>query len=150
MRVGQLQTLLEADWIGIDRSKKGPSNHKVFLTHKGKKLVEERKKDFEFLFLMKNSDSYVFMSESNHCKKLTRETITRDINKVMRSVSKISVGQPNITSHSFRIGYITQLWKDSKDLEFVRQSIGHRRLETASSYVEKLSDQERQELTAQL
>ena len=42
------------------------------------------------------------------------------------------------------MGYITQLWKDSKDIEFVKQTIGHRNLDTTSSYVNKLSDQEQQ------
>lgn len=29
-------------------------------------LVDDRKKDFSLLFLMKNKDSYVFTSESNY------------------------------------------------------------------------------------
>lgn len=41
--------------------------------------------------------------------------------------------------------YISKLWKDTKDIEFVKQSIGHRKMDSTSSYVEKLSDQERQE-----
>jgi site-specific recombinase XerC len=73
-----------------------------------------------------------------------------DVNKVMHAVSKGLPSKPNITSHSFRIGYITQLWKDSKDIEFVKQSIGHRTLETTSAYVNKLSDQEKQKRTDQL
>jgi len=150
LKVGQLQTLLESHWIGIDRSKRGPANHKAFLTREGKKLVKERKKDFEFLFLLKNMDSYVFTTESNHDRMLSRETITRDVNRVMRSVSENLPDQPNITSHSFRVGYISQLWKDTKDIEFVKQSIGHRRMDTTSSYVEMLSDQERQERTLQI
>ena len=150
LKVGQLQTLLKSHWIGIDRSKRGPANHKAFLTREGKKLVEERKKDFDFLFLMKNPNSYIFTSESNHAQMLSRETITRDVNRVMRSVSENLPDQPNISSHSFRVGYISQLWKDTKDIEFVKQSIGHRRMDTTSSYVEKLSDQERKERTLQL
>ena len=150
LKVGQLQTLLESHWIGINRSKRGPANHKAFLTREGKKLVKERKKDFDFLFLMKNPNSYIFTSEYNHAIMLSRETITRDVNKVMRSVSKNLPDKPKITSHSFRVGYISQLWKDTKDIEFVRQSIGHRRIDTTSSYVEVLSDQERQERTLQL
>ena len=149
LKVGQLQTLLESHWIGIDRSKRGPANYKAFLTREGRKLVDEREKDFEFLFLMKNTDSYIFTSESNHHQMLSRETITRDVNRVMRSVSENLSDQPNITSHSFRVGYISKLWKDTKDIEFVKQSIGHRRMETTSSYVEKLSDKERQERTLQ-
>jgi site-specific recombinase XerC len=68
----------------------------------------------------------------------------------MRSVSKQLPGQPNVNSHSFRIGYITQLWKDSKDIEFVKQSIGHEKLDTTSAYVNKLSDQERRARISQL
>jgi site-specific recombinase XerD len=69
------------------------------------------------------------------------------------SISKYSnqlPGKLNITSHSFRIGYITQLWKDSKDIEFVKQTIGHRNLDTTSAYVNQLSDQERQKRIDQL
>ena len=145
LKVGQLQTLLEAHWIEIDRSKRGPTNHKAFLTRKGKKVVEERRKDFNFLFLMKTRNSYVFTSELNHKKMLSRETITRDVNQIMRSVSKSLPNQPNITSHSFRVGYISQLWKDTNDIEFVRQVIGHAKLDTTSSYVQVLSEKERQE-----
>jgi site-specific recombinase XerD len=140
LKIYQLQTLLESHWIEIDRSKQGLADYKAFLTREGKKLVEKRKKDFEFLFLMKNEDSYIFTSESNHDKMLSRETITKDVNKVMRSVSKSLPDQPNITSHSFRVGYISQLWKDTKDIEFVKQSIRYRRMDTTFSYVEKLSD----------
>jgi len=68
----------------------------------------------------------------------------------MREVSNQLPGKLNITSHSFRIGYITQLWKDSKDIEFVKQSMGHRRINTTSAYVTKLSDQERRELIDQI
>ena len=73
-----------------------------------------------------------------------------NVNKVMYKVSRTLSGQPNITSHSFRIGYITQLWKDTKDIEFVKQTIGHRRLDTTSAYVNKLSDQERRARISQL
>ena len=68
----------------------------------------------------------------------------------MRRVSKKLPSQPNVTSYSFRIGYITQLWKDSKDIEFGKQTIGHRKLDTTSAYVKKLSDQERQKRIEQL
>lgn len=63
LKVVQLETLLAEGWISIDRLKKGPANHKAFLTSEGKKLVKARKGDFEFLFLMKTKDSYVFSSD---------------------------------------------------------------------------------------
>lgn len=89
---------------------------------------------------MKEQDSYLFTPESNHYKSLDSIVITRDVNKMMREVSNQISGKLNITSHSFRIGYITQLWKDSKDIEFVKQTIGHRKLDTTSEYINKLSD----------
>lgn len=125
LKVYQLQTLIKYNWIAIDRSKRGPSNHKAFLTKKGKKIIKDRRKDFELIFLMKGSDSYVFTSEANHYQMLSRETITRDINRVMALVSDQLADKPKITSHSFHIGYITQLWKDTKDIEFVKQSINN-------------------------
>ena len=144
LKVSQLETLFKENWIAIDRSKRGPSNHKAFLTKEGKKIIQDRKKDFQLIFLMKEPDSYLFTAEDNHYKPLNRIVITRDVNKVMRKISNQFPGKPNITSHSFRIGYITQLWKDSKDIEFVKQLIGHRNLDTTSAYVNILSDQERQ------
>ena len=69
---------------------------------------------------MKEPDSYIFTNKSNHFKILTPETLTKTVNLLTRTVSEEILSKPNITSHSFRIGYITQLWKDSKDIEFVK------------------------------
>ena len=144
LKVEQLQTLVEESWIAIDRSKRGPTNHKAFLTKEGKKIIKDRQKDFQLIFLMKKPESFLFTSESHHSKPIRREVITKNVNKLMHQVSKQLNDKPNITSHSFRIGYITQLWKDTKDIEFVKQTIGHRKLDTTSAYVNQLSDQERQ------
>jgi len=143
LKVGQLETLLEKSWISVDRLKKGPANHKAFLTLEGKKILETRKRDFEFLFLMKDKDLYVFTSNRKPNQMLRRETITIDVNRVMHSVSRGLPDKPNITSHSFRIGYISQLWKDTKDIEFVKQTIGHCSLNSTSGYVSEMTDQER-------
>ena len=75
---------------------------------------------------MKDKDSYIFTSDRKPNQMLRRQTITMDVNKIMHSVSNLLPSKPNITSHSFRIGYISQLWKDTKDIEFVLQTIGHR------------------------
>lgn len=144
LKVGQLETLVEEGWISIDRLKRGPANHKAFLTSQGKKIIKDRQKDFQLIFLMKDKDSYVFTSDRKPNQMLRRETITMDVNRVMHSVSKLLPSKPNITSHSFRIGYISQLWKDTKDIEFVRQTIGHRSLNATSGYVTHMDDQERQ------
>jgi len=145
LKVGQLETLIKEGWISIDRLKRGPANHKAFLTSEGKKIVKARKRDFEFLFLMKDKDSYIFTSDRKPNQKLRRETITMDVNKVTHFVSNFLPSKPNMTSHSFRIGYISQLWKDTKDIEFVSQTIGHRSLNATSGYVSEMGEEERQD-----
>ena len=145
LKVGQLETLLKEGWISVDPLKRGFANHKAFLSSEGKKIVKARKRDFEFLFLMKDKDSYVLTSDRKPNQRLRRETITIDVNRVMHSVSKSLPDKPKITSHSFRIGYISQLWKDTKDIEFVRQAVGHPKIDTTSQYVENLSEKERQD-----
>lgn len=64
----------------------------------------------------------------------------------MHTISKDLSSKPNITSHRFRIAYISQLWKDTKDIGFVRQTIGHRRLNSTLGYVNQTTDQERQKI----
>jgi site-specific recombinase XerD len=108
-------------------------------------MIYVTQEDFQLISLMKEPNAYVFTPEANHFKKLRREIITTDVNKVMHQVSSTLLHKPNITSHSFRVGYITQLWKDTQDIEFVKQTIGHRKLDTTSSYVSQITDQERQE-----
>lgn len=71
---------------------------------------------------------------------LQRQTLTMDVNKVTKAVSQSLPEKPNIISHSFRIGYISQLWKDTKDIEFVRQSIGHSTIDSTSSYVSQMNN----------
>ena len=65
---------------------------------------------------MKEPDSYLFTSESDYSKPIRLEVITKYVNKVMRQISDQLPDKPNITSHSFRIGYINQLWKDTKNI----------------------------------
>ena len=125
LKVYQLETLLESHWIAIDRSKRGPASHKAFLTREGRILVEDRNKDFQFLFLMKNPDSFIFTSELNHYKMLSRETLTRDVNKIMRLVSQSLPDQPILSSHSFRIGYINKLWRDSHSMLSIAHIIAY-------------------------
>ena len=145
LKVHQLKTLLTEGWIAIDRSKRGPASHKAYLSKQGKQILKSRQKDFDLLYLLKEDKSYIFTSQLDHNKHIRREQITKDINKIMALVSKNLPDQPNLKSHSFRTSFITQLWKDTNDIEFVRQVIGHSKLDTTSSYVQDLSEKERQE-----
>ncbi len=52
LKVSQIERLFKENWIAIDRSKRGPSNHKVFLTKESKKIIQDRQKDFKLIFLI--------------------------------------------------------------------------------------------------
>ena len=150
LKVHQLKTLLTKSWIKIDRSKRGPMKYKAYLSREGKHILKSRKKDFDLLYLFKEDNSYIFSSQLDHSKPIRREQITKDINRIMSLVSKNLSGQPNLKSHSFRSGFITKLWKDTNDIEFVRQVIGHSKLNTTSSYVQDLTENERQERMSEI
>ena len=111
LKVNQLRTLIENNWIAIDRSNLSLAIIRHFLPRKVRKLFKTGKKDFQLIFLMKEPNAYFFTHQTNHFKKLCHEVITTDVNKIVHKVSKRFPGQPN---NSFRVGYITQLWKDSE------------------------------------
>ena len=79
LKVRQLKTLFEENWIAIDRSKRGPSNHKAFLTKEGKKIMHDRQKDFQLIFLIKEP---LFCDE--YCGCYITYTILVNINKQIK------------------------------------------------------------------
>ena len=129
LKMNQVESLFTNHWISIDRAKRGPANHKAFLTKEGSRIMRERRSDFELLQLFKKSDSYIFIAENSN-KPLAREAFTNLIDKFIKDCSRRMDRNPNISSHSFRVGFITQLWRDTNDIEFVRQAIGHAKIDT--------------------
>ena len=143
LKMKRVESLFTTHWISIDRVKRGPANHKAFLTKEGSRIMQDRRSDFELLELFKNGDSYIFTAE-NSKKPLSREAFTNLINKFIKDCARKMDDNPNLSSHSFRVGFITELWRDTNDIEFVRQAIGHAKIDTTSQYVENLSEKERQ------
>ena len=143
LKLDQVQTLLNESWIAIDRVKRGPASHKAFLTKEGKQMIKNRRKDLEMISYFKDANSFIFTAENSN-KPLQREAWNRVINSFIKDCVHKLDNKPLLRSHSFRIGFITQLWKDSNDIEFVRQTIGHASLDTTSNYVKTLSEEDRQ------
>ena len=115
LKMNQVESLFTNHWISIDRTKRDPANHKAFLTNEGSRIMRERRSDFELLQLFKKSDSYIFTAE-NSKKPLAREAFTNLINKFLKDCSRRMDRNPNLSSHSFRVGFITQLWRDTNDI----------------------------------
>lgn len=65
LRLNQVETLFKKGWIAIDRAKRGPLNHKAFLTNEGKKLLKSRLKDLEQVSYFKNPDSFIFTAQDS-------------------------------------------------------------------------------------
>lgn len=141
LKMVQIKTLFSQSWIVIDRLKK-PASHKAFLTSEVIKLIFNRGKDFEFLFNFKDENSYLVTAEYSD-KPLERESSTNLINQFIRHSAKEMEEQLNLSSHSFWIGFITKLWRDTSDIEFVKQTVGHAKITITSLYIEHLSDDER-------
>lgn len=125
----QIKNLFTNGWISIDRSKRGHASHKAFLTPQGFKIIKSRKKDFEILMYFKTENSFIFTAQYSD-KPLERGPFNRLINEFIKRVSQDMPNKLNLTSHSFRIGFITKLWRDTGDIEFVKQAIGHAKINT--------------------
>lgn len=144
LKISDIETLFQHKWIAVDRAKRGPSSHKAYLTRKGARILKQRSRDFEIILYSKDSSSYVFTQEHVY-EPLTREAFTRTINEFLTQCSDLLPNKPYIKSHSFRAGFITELWRNTGDIEFVRQAIGHAKLDTTSRYVQNLSPEELRE-----
>ena len=160
IKVSQIVTLFEKGYLRVNLSKGG---HKIFLTKEGQTLVSTYRFDFmNLMFLLgflqelptrRNLGNlepavlefYLFSANSSKGQTpLSRSFFTRQMNEVLTQTPELLERGIQLTSHSFRRGYITALWKETKDLEFVRQVIAHKQIGTTSLYVKVLSDEERQ------
>lgn len=108
LKVNKLDSLFANESIAIDRMKHGSSNHKAFLTNKGKSIIKKHAKNFEIVLYSKQDDSYIFIPQYAE-ESLNRVSFCRIINTFLLNASKKLPGQPNIKSHSFRSGFITKL-----------------------------------------
>ena len=164
LRVGQIVTLLRKNYMAVNLSKRGRQNHKFFLNKEGRSLLRNHQGDVaNLLFLtglvqewptrlaarrdrwdVEPKDSYLFSAPTSKGQKpLSRFFFNRKINEILRAIPELEERGITLTSHSFRHGFITSLWKKTKDLELVRQVIGHGEIGTTSHYVQELSDEER-------
>lgn len=53
---------------------------------------------------------------------------------ILSKVGK-SLGLKNISGHSLRKTYATRQWENTRDLEFVRQAVGHTKIDTTKNYL---------------
>jgi integrase len=157
IKVDVIIYLHNSNSIPIDRKKGGAKQHKAFISKAGQTLLKARKQDFYFLLqylgltniTFKKSDiqtynlnnRFLFQGQSIDAP-LSRATFTLQYNKMLKEIPLFIEKDLQISSHSFRAGYITELWKKSGDIEFVRQVIGHSNIVSTVGYIDDLTDQQ--------
>ena len=148
LKVKQIECLITNYYCNIDRKKRGPANLKAFLRERGIELVKDRKEDFDLLLRSKYEntetkeealESFMFSGEKTPLKPLARAFFNDMLNKALRT----KVSHRHYTTHSFRHNFITELWRDCNDIEYVRQSMGHEHIASTAVYIKEMGDSER-------
>lgn len=123
--------LFNSNYIPIDRFKGGPKQHKAFITQAGKNLLQNIKEElfrvlsdsdisvYDFsdkkLNVVELSKQYLFKSRNSNTP-MTRASINYEFNNILKEISYFKEKKMRFTSHSFRRGYITNLWKNREIL----------------------------------
>ena len=141
VKVSQILTLLYKGHLPISRAKRGRANYKAYLSNSGHNLVNQNRDDF-FTYLLLNSirlpeeelkdynvepyeSLYFFSSEQSDHKKPFNRAFNDSFNKLLQTLDVFKEQNLRFTSHLLRHGFITQMWKNSQDIEFVKQAIRH-------------------------
>jgi hypothetical protein len=103
-------------YIKVTCKKGGKVEHKAFLTPKGREIVRERKQDFDYLSSF--GKEAIFWSSRTKDGYMARPYFTQMVNDVLKVLSEHF--DARYISHSFRKGFITELWQETGDIEFVR------------------------------
>lgn len=159
IKVSQVLSLIRKNYIAIDRLKRGPANKKAFLKKSGVAIIQKAAPDI--VELLKISDIhipdkaldnyfntsydelYLFSAPSNKGKKpYARPYFTDSFNKIIRSVPHFIENDLKFSSHSCRHGFLAQLWRDTQDIKFVQEAIGHTHIGSTDQYIKVVADDE--------
>lgn len=148
IKVRTLKDLFQDGLISVDRKKKGAKGKSAILTKSGKNLLAKHRQSFEFLFAFKNDENCYVFTPSNKNKPLSRETLQRDLNKILTGL-EIQYPGLHFRTHSMRAGYITNLWRKGFDVNTIRQVIGHKSISITQTYIEDVDSSELQRIISE-
>jgi len=141
IKSGQVEQLLVSGSIPITRKKRGETQKLAHLHGEGKLVLKLVQNDIALLLTGKESPEDFFFTAEGAPNALSREHFQRLINNALQEL-KANYPHCYFSSHSFRAGFITNLWKKGVDLSTISQIIGHKRIETTSLYLTKLEEGE--------
>lgn len=70
---------------------------------------------------------------------MKRAHFNRQINARLKNVPEFQEQGRMLTSHSFRHGYITEVWRQTGDRNVLRQIMGHATITSTLQYVENMN-----------
>lgn len=88
LKVYQIESLRNNGFVSFESLNQQKHTTTIYLTEEGKQLLKDTEKDFNYLFFIRNFDSYIFTSESNYDQPISREIITKELNKILKIASK--------------------------------------------------------------
>ena len=165
--LSQILLLLFKKFVPIDRVKRGRSSHKAYISKKGHQLLQEYQKDIfriiEFFEIQESItektnflsspyiDHFLFSPVAQKgSKPINLSYFTTVLNNLLKNIPELNNKGIKLTTHSFRHGFITELWKKTGDIEFVRANIGHAQIGTTANYIHQIPDYEMRERLEQL
>jgi len=145
LQYSHFQQILQTGQFQIDHSKTGDLQFKHFIHQKGRDLLKKYKNEIDILFIHEHFQ-YLGSGSSfkNRHQLMPVRKFTEYINQDIKSTLFNCGIQQYITSHSFRIAFITKLLKNTS-LQNVSQIVGHKSVNTTMLYNRfQLSDEEKE------
>nr|YP_009367459.1 putative DNA breaking-rejoining enzyme [Sarcinofilum mucosum]ARK14462.1 putative DNA breaking-rejoining enzyme [Sarcinofilum mucosum] len=130
-------------FFAFDRTKRGAKEQKAFLSQEGKEIISQRTEDYKLVIkYSKPKNDFLFATKQSENDHLSRQHFTAEINRYLKILGEKH--NRKFSSHSFRKGHITHLWKNLHDLKLVSLMIGHVSMCTTERYIVKPSEDEMQ------
>jgi integrase len=135
LTVNHVEDLVVRGQITLAILKRGPTRHRVELSNRAKRTLEEALPDIGVLNRGKSPNDYFFTAVPTKRKagsSITRELFNREINSILIQASE-RLGK-FLRSHSFRATFITDLLESGASIYQVKDIVGHSSIASTSVY----------------
>ena len=144
LKVSHLKSLLENKFFTLPL--KNDDSLLVYITKENDKYLSEIENCSKIVLKNKKNSDFVF-TKKNEEKTLSRETLTRTLNDILKNAGENLKEKKVFSTHSFRISYIKHLSK-ILPISDLSQIIGHKNVSSTVKYYkdEKLTIEEKKNI----
>ena len=125
-KIGHILSLYKNNFLIINRLKRGRGNKRAYLSKKGKEFLSSQRYNFILYsqyclgehFNSKNVENkYLFSTPKKKGNShISVEHVMREMNKMLKELAQSQKKGYNYSTHSFRVGFINNLWRISGDI----------------------------------